>query len=47
MLVWTIPQNEGNLQNVAFLYLQLIISRSKINLREHTHRGVDQTDLQS
>jgi hypothetical protein len=37
LLVRVIPQNEGRLQKVTFLYLQLILSRSKINFREHTH----------
>jgi hypothetical protein len=36
LLVRTIPQNEGRLQKVRFLYLQLILSQSKINFREHT-----------
>jgi hypothetical protein len=47
ILVRTIPQNEGRLQKVTFSYLQLILSQSKIDLREHTHHGVDQTDHQS
>jgi hypothetical protein len=36
LLVWTIPQNEGKLLKVTFSYLQLILSGSKINFREHT-----------
>jgi hypothetical protein len=36
LLVRTIPQNEGNLWKVTCLYFQLILSRSKINFREHT-----------
>jgi hypothetical protein len=36
ILIQTIPQNEGSLQNVTFSYLQLILSRSNIDLREHT-----------
>jgi hypothetical protein len=36
ILVRTIPQNECSLQKVTFSYLQLILSRSKINFREHT-----------
>jgi hypothetical protein len=36
ILVQTIPQNEGSLRKVTFLYIQLILSRSKIDLREHT-----------
>jgi hypothetical protein len=47
MLTQTIPRNESSLQNVTFLYLQLILSRLKIDLREHTHHGVDQIDHQS
>jgi hypothetical protein len=34
--VQTIPQNEGSLWKVTFSYLQLILSRSKINFKEHT-----------
>jgi hypothetical protein len=34
--VQTIPRNVGSLQKVTFSYLQLIISRSKIDFREHT-----------
>jgi hypothetical protein len=37
LLVWTIPQNEGRLWKVTFLYHQLILSRSHIDFREHTH----------
>jgi hypothetical protein len=37
LLVRTIPQNEVSLWNVSFSYPQLILSRSKINLGEHTH----------
>jgi hypothetical protein len=36
ILVQTVPQNEGSLRKVTFLYLQEILSRSKIDLREHT-----------
>jgi hypothetical protein len=36
LLVRTIPQNEERLKKVTFLYLQLILSRSKIDFREHT-----------
>jgi hypothetical protein len=35
LLVWTIPQNEGRHRKVTCLYFQLILSRSKINFREH------------
>jgi hypothetical protein len=37
--VQTIPRNEGSLRKVTFSYLQLILSRSKINFREHTHQS--------
>jgi hypothetical protein len=37
ILAHTIPQNEGSLWKVTFLYIQLILSRSKIDLREHIH----------
>jgi hypothetical protein len=36
IVVLTIPQNECSVQNVTFSCLQLILSYSKINLREHT-----------
>jgi hypothetical protein len=36
LLVWVIPQSEGRLWNVTFSCLQLILSRSKIDLGEHT-----------
>jgi hypothetical protein len=36
MIVQTIPQNEGNIRKVRFWYLQLILSQSKIDLKEHT-----------
>jgi hypothetical protein len=36
ILVQTIPENEGSLREVTFLYLQLILSRSKIDFRDHT-----------
>jgi hypothetical protein len=36
LLVRAIPQNEGRLRKVTFSYLQLIPSRSKIDLGEHT-----------
>jgi hypothetical protein len=35
LLVRTIPQNEGRLWKVTCLYFQLILSRLKINFREH------------
>jgi hypothetical protein len=35
LLVRTIPQNEGRLQKVTCLYFQLILSRSKIDFKEH------------
>jgi hypothetical protein len=35
LLVQTIPQNEGRLQKFTCLYFQLILSRSKIDFREH------------
>jgi hypothetical protein len=36
LLVRVIPQNEGRLRKVTFSYLQLIPTRSKIDLGEHT-----------
>jgi hypothetical protein len=36
ILVWTIPPIVGNLWKVTCLYFQLILSRLKINFREHT-----------
>jgi hypothetical protein len=36
LLEQTIPQNEGSFRKVTLSYLQLILSRSKINFREHT-----------
>jgi hypothetical protein len=36
LIVRTIPQNEGRRRNVTFSYLHLILSRSKIDLGEHT-----------
>jgi hypothetical protein len=36
ILIRTIPQNEDSLRKVTFSYLQLILSRSKIDFREHT-----------
>jgi hypothetical protein len=37
ILIPAIPQNEGSLRNVSFSYLQLILSRSNIDFREHIH----------
>jgi hypothetical protein len=35
LLVQTIPQSEDRLQKVTCLYFQLILSRSKVDFREH------------
>jgi hypothetical protein len=36
ILIQTIPRNEGSLRYVALSDFQLLISQSKIDLREHT-----------
>jgi hypothetical protein len=37
IFVQTIPQNEGSFWKVTSSYLQLILSRPKIDFREHMH----------